>query len=141
MANNRYTYIFEEFTRMFPIDAKEVDNWDILGEKEIIVKLKDGTVRTYDYIERSSMYAESEEALRKKRHPTTEEEWQTLFAIRLRRKINMKGYTQEGFSWATGISQSAISKYTDGLVTPSAWTIVKMAQVLGCSESALIHFE
>ena len=62
------------------------------------------------------------------------------FAIRLFKKMQIKGWTQEDLAWDTKISQGSIAKYVNGITTPSAYNVWKMARVMNCPIADLVDF-
>ena len=59
-----------------------------------------------------------------------EAEWRKRFGRNLLDTMNRWKISQEELSLKTGISQSAISKYINGVSTPSAYTLMKICDVL-----------
>lgn len=55
------------------------------------------------------------------------------FGIRLRRKMMLKGITQQMLSKMIGISQSAISNYLTGKNSPTLYMAEKLSRALECS--------
>jgi transcriptional regulator with XRE-family HTH domain len=57
----------------------------------------------------------------------SEQEWLDIFAANLRDIMREKRYTQRDLSRATGISESAISKYLTARAVPSTEAIILMS--------------
>lgn len=69
----------------------------------------------------------------------TEQEWREEFAHRLRRiAYQNKGYNQKKLAEASGISEVTISRYYNGLRSPSGDNLVKLAHALDCSIDDLV---
>lgn len=69
----------------------------------------------------------------------TEQELRTEFSRRLLRLAYQKGkYDQKELSEITGISETTISYYMNGMCLPKMGNIVKLAQALNCSTDELI---
>lgn len=125
--------IFEEFCKMWPISAKRAVKWYPGDSFEIIVELDDGSVMLYDQIMKACWNANSLEELKAKRTPKNEVEWKKEFAIRLYRKMKIKGFTQDDLAWDADISQASVTKYVNGIAVPSTYNLVKIARALHLS--------
>lgn len=60
-------------------------------------------------------------------------EWMDIFADRLSELIRKKGYSQEEFARACGLSQGTVSKYINKQQLPGLKAIVSMSKVLEMS--------
>lgn len=129
--------IFDEFCKTWPIAAKRVARWYPGNQFEIVVELEDGSVMLYDQIMKACWSANSLEELNEKRTPRNEAEWKKEFAIRLYRKMKINGFTQDDLAWEADISQASITKYVNGVATPSAYNLVKIARALGLTMEEL----
>ena len=141
MAHDIYDSIFDEFCKMCPWAAKDVKKWyPSENEMEITIELRDGSAMQYDYILKCFRSGASLKELLESRKVTNEEEWRMEFAIRLFKKMQIKGWTQEDLAWDTNISQGSIAKYVNGITTPSAYNVWKMARVMNCPITDLVDF-
>lgn len=140
MGRDLYDQIFEEFCKMCPWAEPKVATWCKSGDLEITIELTDGAAMQYDYILKSFRYEHSLEELLEKRKIHNEEEWRMEFAIRLYKKMQVRGCTQEELSWRTGISQGTLAKYVNGRMTPGCWNVRKIATELKCTMADLIDF-
>ena len=69
----------------------------------------------------------------------TEQEWRKEFARRLRRIAHQnKDYNQKELAEASGISEVTISRYYNGLRSPSSDNLVRIARALDCTIDDLI---
>lgn len=67
-----------------------------------------------------------------------EERWRREVGLNIYRAMLKYGVTQAELSDRSGVSQSAISQYTDGLKTPSAYKLICISEALGCDINELI---
>ena len=120
-------YVYDEFSFNFPAIAKKVVDCYSIGRDELILKLSDGEVYSYDNNNKSLRILPPDS------NSLTEEECRREFAIRLRRMMLIKGMTQVQLSDVTGIQQYLISDYMKGKRTPGFYNLDKMAKALDCS--------
>lgn len=111
----------------FPFIAKDVQEYKETGPFEITVRLTDGTVYCYDDMEHTIRKLPLDS------NAMTERECRKEFGIRLRKVMQWKGITQKELSDKTGITQAAISRYVKGHVSPSFYTVDKIAKALDCT--------
>lgn len=138
MENDVYDYIFAEFLDMRPEARGKVLSWRPYEEMSIIVELRDESVYLYDYINKTARRASSIDALCRK--PSNEEEWRQAFAKRLYRKMRIAGLTQDDLAWEADISTASVTKYMNGMATPTVYNLIRIANVLGCSVNDLVYF-
>jgi len=69
----------------------------------------------------------------------TEQEWKNEFARRLRRiAYRNKKYNQRELAEASGINEVTVSRYYNGLRSPSSDNLIKLAKALDCTIDELI---
>ena len=126
-------YIWDQFNMLFKMDAARTVKWERLEVDYYKATLDDGSFIFYDAIEHCVRYMSQEEA-----EFDSEDSWRQEFSRRLIWMMNTRGVDQIKLSEATGISQSAISNYTRGTRTPSAYSCSVIAQALNCSLDFLV---
>ena len=124
-------YLYENFKLYFPSIEKGCISWKQTDLFELEIHNKDGTIDIYNDMNHS---------LGPKIDTSTDAGWRKEFARRLRKKIAMKGITQDNLSKLTGIGQPLLSLYTQGKSLPSAQKVSALAKALGCSANDLIDF-
>ena len=124
-------YLYENFKLYFPLIEKGCISWRQTDLFELEIHNKDGSIDIYNDINHS---------LGPKIDTSTDAGWRKEFARRLRKKIAMKGITQDNLSKLTGIGQPLLSLYTQGKSLPSAQKVSALAKALGCSVNDLIGF-
>lgn len=140
MVNGLYYDVFEEFKRMCPWAAGKVKKWYSTEDMVIVIELNDGSAIQYDYILKTFRSAPSLNELKEKCAPNTEEKWRREFAIRLYKKIRIKGISLDELSWVSGVSVGSISNYVNGVSTPTVYNVRKLADALGCKVGELVDF-
>ena len=124
-------YLYENFKMYFPSIEKGCISWKQTDLFELEIHNKDGSIDIYNDMNHS---------LGPKIDTSTDTGWRKEFARRLRKKIAMKGITQDNLSKLTGIGQPLLSLYTQGKSLPSAQKVSALAKALGCSVNDLIGF-
>ena len=124
-------YLYENFKLYFPSFAKGCVSWKQTDLFELEIHNKDGSIDIYNDMIHS---------LGPKIDTSTDAGWRKEFARRLRKKIAMKGITQDNLSKLTGIGQPLLSLYTQGKSLPSAQKVSAIAKAIGCSVNDLIGF-
>ena len=124
-------YLYENYKLYFPSFAKGCINWKQTDLFELEIHNKDGSIDIYNDMNHS---------LGPKIDTSTDAGWRKEFARRLRKKIAMKGITQDNLSKLTGIGQPLLSLYTQGKSLPSAQKVSSIAKAIGCSVNDLIGF-
>ena len=119
-------YVYDEFSFNFPSVAKQVLHYYHISDIELIIKLENGEVLSYENINKSLRILPDSNSL-------TEEECRREFSIRLKLMMAVRGMNQTALSEATGIRQHLISDYTKGKRTPGFYNLDKMAKALDCS--------
>ena len=69
----------------------------------------------------------------------TEQEWRKEFGRRSRRIAHLnKDYNQRELAEASGITEATISRYYNGLRSPTSENLIKIARVLDCTIDELV---
>lgn len=68
----------------------------------------------------------------------SEEQWNMEFRIRLKNIMQRKNITQTELARRSGIKQSLISRYVQGINMPNGYTISKIATALECDYTDLL---
>ena len=124
-------YLYENFKLYFPSIEKGCISWEQTDLFELEIHNKDGSIDIYNDMNHS---------LGPKIDTSTDTGWRKEFARRLRKKIAMKGITQDNLSKLTRIGQPLLSLYTQGKSLPSAQKVSSLAKALNCSVNDLIGF-
>lgn len=70
----------------------------------------------------------------------TEQEWIEKFRRNLDYILYERGYTQEEFANALGITQTAVSYWINGKRAPSVYSLINMSHVLKINIDELVDF-
>ena len=76
--------------------------------------------------------------MQKQQHPTTIEAVRSIIALNIRRCRAERGIAQERLALTAGVDRTMVSKIERELTNPSIETLLKLANVLGVSVSALL---
>lgn len=123
MTNN----IYKNFETYFPGFAKDVVEHYYKGGFELIVRLRDGDMYTYDNLEHTIR------RLPRDYRNLSEDECRKEFAIRLCRRMFIAGVSQLELAEITGISRQSLSSYMCGKSIPSFHKVDAIAKALNCS--------
>ena len=131
-----YDNEYRMFEMLYPREAAQAKYWFPLGPSELKIVLEDGTQLVYNHLTELArvLYQNNDFVL-------DEDEWRYHFSIRIKEIMLEKGITQKILSERTGIAQSLLSQYMRRKVTPSAYTLYKIAEGLECSVYELTCFE
>ena len=127
-------YVYDEFSFNFPSVAKQVLYYYHISDIELIIKLENGEVFSYENINKSLRILPSDS------NSLTEEECIREFAMRLKLMMAVRGMNQTKLSEATGIQQHMISDYTNGKRAPGLYNLDKIAKALNCSLDELRYY-
>lgn len=120
-------YLLKNFQMSYPHIASKVVDIHQGEDLELFMTLEDGSRMAY------YEYDNSVRELPKDDLFLTEEECRKEFGIRLYRIMRHKGIMQKELSELTGITQASISNYINGRMSPTFFTVDKIARALGCS--------
>ena len=76
--------------------------------------------------------------MQKQQHPTTIKSVRSIIALNIRRCRAELGIAQERLTLTAGVDRTMVSKIERELTYPSIETLLKLANVLGVSVSALL---
>lgn len=68
----------------------------------------------------------------------TQKEWQERFGNNLDRRIRMSNITKKEFADKLNIDNVQLSRYINGHVMPTAYTLYKMTKLLNCTMDELL---
>ena len=126
--------IFEHMAAQFPFLARDTEEYYIDNYGELIVRLNNGDLVSYDDTYKTFRKLPSDYNL-------SEDDCKIEFGIRLRKIMSIKGVTQVELCEATGIQQSLMSNYITGRTNPSFYNVDKIAKFLGCSVDEFRYYE
>ena len=122
--------MFEDFIAYFPsIGTHAIKYWES-STYELSVELDDGTIAIFDYTNKTIRWLSKDDY-------TTEQGCKYEFGRRLKRLMFIKGVTQTELADMTGISQTLLSGYITGRVSPSFLKVDKICRALDCSMDEL----
>lgn len=133
--NQFYESLLESFKLYNPNDA-DVVSWYASGPMELTITMSDGEQVIYDHLERGIRIIRrtpEEDVL-------SEERWRAEFVFKVRHRMMRKGLTQKDLAEMSGVSLMSINKYLNMKSTPTAYTVMKIANALGCSSTELTDF-
>lgn len=134
---NYWEPVYKTFCQDYPNLSEEMVDWYPSAQMEITVKTMDGKKYAYDFMDRR-IYPICD---RGGNIDISEAEWRKIFVCNLNRKMRNMAMTQTRLAEKTGVSQITISKYINGLATPSSFNLIKMARALKCSIHELVAME
>jgi predicted XRE-type DNA-binding protein len=121
------------FKLHFPLAAENAVDYRMLSEFDMVVIMDDCSEVLYDDVRKTMR------VLPKDRNDMTEEECRREFGLRLRQLLYHKNISQSQLSDMTGIPNSRISEYINGIHTPSLYVVDKISKVLNCSIDAFAY--
>lgn len=123
--NARQGYFCEEDDK----PEYEIVDWYPSGYMEITVTMKDGRQFVYDFTNDRIYQLRNNKQIR----VTDEQSWRENFSRRLRISMKRRGISQDRLSDLTGISKATISKYMNGIASPSSYNLERICRALECS--------
>lgn len=128
----------EELSNYDPALARRVCDWYPAGEYEVVLVLDDGSKVQYEGLNHTYRWlrehAEQSDGL------LTEDEYKREFSYKFNRLMEANGHGQRSLAEATGISQSAISKYVRGEALPGYYNLMKFSHAFNCPVSELTTY-
>ena len=120
--------------------TEHVVDWYPSGYQEITVTMSDGKKYLYDFINSRIIPIRRMTDLNSSRNDISRDEqsWRINFSKRLRIRMNRKCINQDMLSELTGISRVTLSKYMNGLASPSGYNLERISTALECSVSELV---
>ena len=70
-----------------------------------------------------------------------EVEWRTKFARRLKDLICVKGFSVTSLSIKSGVAKPTLYNYLNRRNTPTVFTLVRIAETLGCNVEDFLCFD
>lgn len=134
--SEQWNAVVEDFERNNPDLVDQVVDWYPVGQMEIAVKLRNGKRLIYNFI---GNYIQTCHDPREVDESIEEIMWREEFAKRLCKKMKINCVSQETLSDLTGISKVTLSKYMNGLATPSSYNTDRLAKALKCSSSEFMN--
>lgn len=128
--------VYDNFALHFPSLYERMVRWYPISEREIVVELDDNRRYVYNLVGDLLSRAYEEEDI--DILDMEENYWREHFSRRIRKKLYNTATNQDMLSMRTGISETTLSKYVNGKVTPSAFNLYKIARALECSANELI---
>lgn len=102
------------------------------GSNDILIKFKDGTIYIYD------TFLNGYRKLKYSTNELTKKEFNYEFGRRLHDILQRKGITESDFAEKMGWALPALNRYIKGNVTPNAYTMNKMINILDISADQLL---
>ena len=123
--------ILNEIARVRPDIYDDMIDWYSSDQGEITIKVSDGRKYAFDFrrLYNPILLPDFQDDM----EDIDEQQWRRNFAMRVHRRMEYIGVSQEWLSNKTGISQVTISKYLNGRSSPSGPNIERIARALGCS--------
>lgn len=133
---NQYDWLYDEAILYYPFLTRGLVEWHPYKDDgfAIVFTYPDGSKKFYDSIIKAFRYFPPDKT---SDLPVDEKEWRKEVGFNIHRSMLKYGVSQTELSIRSGISQSSISRYTDGVVTPSAYNLERIADVLGCDVKEL----
>lgn len=134
---NEVKQIYEEAILYYPFLEDNLVEWHPYKDDgfSLVFTYSDGHKTFYDSILKGIRYFSPDNT---SDSYIDERRWRREVGFNIYRAMLKYGVTQAELSDRSGVSQSAISQYSDGLRTPNAYKLVRMAEALGCDISELI---
>ena len=135
---NDYNSIFEEALMYYPFLDRDLVEWYPYKDDgfSIVFSYEDGSKMFYDSILKGVRYFAPSNT--SDVYIGDEERWRKEVGFNIHRAMLKYGVSQTELSARSGISQSSISKYTDGIITPSSYKLRRIANALGCDIEELM---
>ena len=129
---NKYTE--ENLKLYFPHVYEMMVDHKELNDSEVEIKLDDGRMLYYNDLNRRMR------SLPNNNRELTEDECRSEFGLRLKNVLWKKNITQTELANISGIPRETISRYISGKITPSFFTVDKLAKALDCSMDELRYY-
>ena len=116
--------LIDDFELYFPWVAKHVFSYKLKSYGLLEIVLDDNSKLIYDWYDKSILN------LKDNLDDISEEAWRKHFRYKLIKLLNNRHIPQKVLSELTGISERTLTKYTNGLATPSLYNARKIARAL-----------
>lgn len=103
------------------------------GVDGVLIKLNDGQVVMYDWHENTVRF------LPENPDDMSEEDVCIEFGFRFKKRMWLRGYTQDKLAIVTGMSRTTIGRYYRGEAMPSYSNLRRLADVLECSFTEFVY--
>lgn len=148
---NKYLQIWEPVLRNFEENyeamclsnkrgvTETIVDWYPSGYSELTITMSDGMMYVYNLIGSSITPIRNKDGVEDPHDEISRDEgaWRKNFSKRLVIKMKKKGISQDRLSSLSGISTVTLSKYMNGLASPSGYNLERLSRALGCSVSEL----
>lgn len=120
-------------------DIATVVDWYPSGYAEITVTMSDGLMYVFNTIGSCITPVQNKQDIDDHYNEisTNEDTWRKNFSKRLVIKMRRQGISQDRLSQRSGISIVTLSRYMNGLATPSGFNLQRLSRALGCSVTEL----
>lgn len=149
---NKYLTIWEPILRKFEEQYKtmrmsngqsfdeKIIEWYPSGYAEITVTMSNGMMYAFNRIGSCITPVKNRRGVDDGCDEISKDEtaWRENFSKRLRFKMRRQGISQGRLSKLTGISTVSLSKYMNGIASPSGYNLERLSRALQCSVSELI---
>lgn len=134
---NNHDELYEEAIRYYPFLTRDLVEWHPYKDDglSIVFSYEDGSKMFYDSILKGIRYFSSSST---SDSYIDEKRWKKEVGFNIHRAMLKYGIDQVELSARSGISQGTISRYTDGIITPSSYKLRRIADVLGCDMDELM---
>lgn len=126
MVRDKYEKILDQFELYYPTLYKQAVDWWSSGRMSIAVKLNDGSVFEYDYVENTIRRIQNDADLDDTRMTKS-------FGQNLQKHIPFSGMTHGQLAEKLGITNAMLSRYIHGNSSPSVVKAFRIAKTLGCT--------
>lgn len=132
----RLDAVWNRFCDTYPGLLKKVDEWYPSMNRRILVKLNDGRRLLYDYKTNSYDILSTD-----KRYEDFEKDiLKHEFGRALDEKLFECDMSNAELGRRVGVTATAVGDYLKGKAVPTVYTLVKIANALGCSVAELIDY-
>lgn len=126
MLTDKYGKILKQFELHYPELYSQAENWWASGRMSITVKLQDGSMFEYDWLDNSIRH------VRTKNGSHDDEVLRKEFSANLEKMIPYSGLTKSELAKKLGITNAMLSRYLRGTSMPSVDKAYKIARAIGC---------
>lgn len=130
MIRDKYEKVLKQFELYYPTVYNQAVDWWASGRMSISVKLNDGNIFEYNYVENT---------IRRIRNDSDIDETSMTksFGKNLQKQIPFSGMSHGQLAEKLGITNAMLSRYIHGNSAPSAVKAFRIAKALGCTVDEL----
>ena len=134
---NEHNELFDDAILYYPFLTDNLVEWHLYKDDgfSLVFSYSDGHKTFYDSVLKGIRYFSPDNT---SDSYIDEDRWRREVGFNIYRAMLKYSVTQAELSDKSGISQGTISKYTDGIVTPNAYKLTRIADALECDISELI---